>query len=238
AGEEYSYGLADVTDEEYNQRYETIVSAIKDLSLDGQVVELPTVPHAFLRESPLVEGEWIDAYAVELAEWGARLVQRGLAVEEFDDPHPLAWFKITNTQDGTDASPEVTLKLWQQAQKHLARFSGRTKKIDGRQFLKWEDYLCWRGRRVKGDLTASIGQGLIVSQWNRWIEQHGGEAKATLAGVPVSKLSCHAQGYQYQVCQDAGDLDKEQRQRRSLLDSLWLNKPNSKAEQRFREAGT
>ncbi len=52
AGEDYSYGLTDVTDAEFSEHYETIVSAMKDLGLDGRMVELPTVPHLFLREAP------------------------------------------------------------------------------------------------------------------------------------------------------------------------------------------
>ncbi|MFQ6030895.1 MAG: hypothetical protein ACE5Q6_25800 [Dehalococcoidia bacterium] len=150
AGEDYNYGLADVTDEEYNAHHETIVSAMKDLNFEGQLVELPMVPHGFLREAPLVEEEWIDAYMVELAEWGARLAQQGLVVEESDDPHTFAWFKITDSENQTGANPELTLKLWQQAQKHLDRFPGRTKEIDGRQYLNWEDYLGCRGVGSKG----------------------------------------------------------------------------------------
>ena len=52
-GDNYSYGLADVPDAEYDAHYETIVIAIKDLVQPGVVVELPTVPHQFLREAPL-----------------------------------------------------------------------------------------------------------------------------------------------------------------------------------------
>ena len=57
AGEDFNFGLADVTDAEYNAHHETIVSAIKNLNLDGTVAELPIVPHAFSRDAPLVEGE-------------------------------------------------------------------------------------------------------------------------------------------------------------------------------------
>ena len=64
------------------------------------------MPHLFLRDVPLVEGQWVDRYVMELAEWGARLVQRGLVVDESDDPHPLAWFRITDPEDGTEASPD------------------------------------------------------------------------------------------------------------------------------------
>ena len=68
--EDYSYGLADVTDVEYDAHYEAIVDAMKTVTQEGFVVELPTVPHQFLKEAPLVDGEWIDYYTVELAEWG------------------------------------------------------------------------------------------------------------------------------------------------------------------------
>ncbi|MFQ6029982.1 MAG: hypothetical protein ACE5Q6_21115, partial [Dehalococcoidia bacterium] len=235
AGEDYSYGLADVTDAEYNAHHETIVNAIKDLGLEGQVAELSSIPHAFLREPPLVDGEWIDAYVVELAEWGARLQQRGLVVEESDDPHPLAWFKITDPEQDENASAELTLKLWQQAQKHLDRFPGRTREIDGRFYLHWNDYLGWRGRRVKGDLKADVSPVMIVSRYNRWVAEQGGEGHAAIADVKVGKLSCHAEGYQYQVYPVAEELDGEQKRRRSLLDSLWHYRPNSKAEGRFQE---
>ena len=103
------------------------------------------MPHAFLREAPIVEGQWLDRFVVTLAEWGARLTQQGLVVEESDDPHPLAWFRITNPEEGTEASRDLTNKLWKQTQKRLERFPGRTREIDGRKYLNWEDYLGWRG---------------------------------------------------------------------------------------------
>jgi len=91
-------------------------------------------------------------------------------VEESDDPHPLAWFRITDPQDSTEASRDLTNKLWQQTLKHLDRFSGHTREIQGKQYLNWEDYLDWRGRRVKGNLKSGLSPGLVLSQWNRWAE--------------------------------------------------------------------
>ncbi len=70
-----------------------------------------------------------------------------------------------------------------------------------------------------------------MSWWNRWVDEQGGEGKATLAGTLVSKLSCHAEGYQYQVHESAEGLDLERRQ--SLLKSLELNRPGSNAEEWF-----
>jgi len=68
-GEDYSYGLADVPDVEYDAHYEAILEAIKGVVQPGTVVDLPNVPHAFLTEAPLVDGDWIDRYTVQLAEW-------------------------------------------------------------------------------------------------------------------------------------------------------------------------
>lgn len=32
--------------------------------------------------------------------------------------------------------------------------------IEGNQYLNWEDYLGWRGRRVKGNITSGLSPGL------------------------------------------------------------------------------
>ena len=61
-GDDYSYGLADVTDAEYGAHCTALMSATKDRVQQGVVLDLPTVPHAFLRETPLVEGEWVDQF--------------------------------------------------------------------------------------------------------------------------------------------------------------------------------
>ncbi len=38
------------------------MQALKGVTQGGVVVDLMTVPHAFLREAPLVDGKWIDRY--------------------------------------------------------------------------------------------------------------------------------------------------------------------------------
>ena len=140
-GEDYSYGLADVPDAEYVEYYEAIVQALKGLIPAGLVVVLPTVPHQFLREAPLVDGDWIDSYIVELTEWGARLIGKGFSLEEPDDNHPIAWRRITDPADGSDADAAVSMNLWQQTRKRLAAFPGSTRVIDERQYLSFADYL-------------------------------------------------------------------------------------------------
>lgn len=234
AGEDYSYGLAEAPDAEFDEHYEAIVFAIKGHGKEGIVVNLPTVPHRFLQEAPLVEGDWIDSYIVELAEWGARLVEKGLLLEESDN-HPVAWQRIINPEDGSEADDTVTTKLWQQTKKHLAGFPGRSRVIDARQHLSFSDYLKWRGRRAKSDLKCELQTGILISPWNQWVEKNGGEGRAPLAGVKVGKLNCYLDGYQYRICRNDEELTEEINRRESILEFLQVDKPGCIDEERFRQ---
>ena len=211
------------------------MSAVKGMTQQGFVVNLPTVPHQFLREAPLVDGDWIDRYLVELAEWGARLVEKGYLLEEPEDQHPLAWHRTFAPEGECEADAAVTGKLWHQTRKHISAFPGRTKEIEGRQYLSFEDYLNWRGRHAKGDLKSGIDTGLVVAEWNRWVEEHGGEGVAFVAGAEVGKLSCHLDNYRYRVCRDARELAEEVGHRKSLLESVEVGKPDSSDDERFRK---
>ena len=137
----------------------------------------------------------LTATTVELAEWGARLVQKAFLLEESEDNHPMAWQRIINQKHGSEADATVTMRLWHQNRKHLAGFPGRTKEIDGRPYLSFKDYLKWRGRRAKGDLDSGLGTGFDVAKWNQWVDEQGGEGVATLAGVKPGKLTCYLDGY-------------------------------------------
>ena len=193
-GEEYSHGLADVPDTEYNARYEAFVQAIKSMLQEGIVAGLATVPHQFMREAPLVDGDWIDRYTVELAEWGARIRDKGFRLQGTDDVNPLAWHQIIDPATGAEVDAVVTEKLWQQTRKDMAGFPGRTKKIEGRPYLSFAEYLTWRGRRGKGNLKLGMCTGIAVTSWNHWVDEHRGEGVANLAGVRVDKLVCYVKG--------------------------------------------
>ena len=171
---------------------------------------------------------------MELAEWGARLVEKGFLLEESDDNHPMTWQRIIDQEDGSEADAVVTKKLWQQTKKHLAKFPGRTRVLDERQYLSFKDYLKWRGRRNKGDLRSGVRKGLVVSPWNQWVEAQGGEGVATLAGVKVGKLGCYLDAYRHCVCRGGEELAEEVSRRESLLTSLQVGKPGSDDEEQFR----
>ena len=96
AGEDYSKGLADIKDTEYNTHYKRMVTAMQELVDSGRVqkgesVYLETVPTPFLQWAPLIEGKWFDRHVAELAELGALIRAKGYKPQEANDDHPLAW---------------------------------------------------------------------------------------------------------------------------------------------------
>ena len=72
----------------------------------------------------------------------------------------------------------------------------------GQHTARWK----WKGRRHKGDLMSGLRTGLVVAQWNQWVEEHGGEGVATLVGVKAVAKA------------DALDLLGESRQAFELVD--------------------
>jgi hypothetical protein len=130
--------------------------------------------------------------------------------------------------DAADAA-EAEARVKAQVKKRLGRFRGKTRELDGRRYLSFEDYCRWSGRRVKGNPKDSIEIGLVAASWNRWIEQNGGEGAAQLAGVRVSVMGCYMDGYPYHVCRDAAEAEQKLSMRRRMLERLssWtLNNPH------------
>ena len=64
----------------------------------------------------------------------------------------------------------------------MAGFPGRTKLVDERLYLSFQDYMEWKGRRNRGDLKPRMGTGLVASAWSHWVEAQGSEGVASLAG--------------------------------------------------------
>ncbi|MFC1930444.1 hypothetical protein ACFLWE_00940 [Chloroflexota bacterium] len=231
-GQDYSYGLASVTDTEYSAHYDQMVAAIDKL-LDsgkiqaGAVVPLETVPIPFLREAPLADGQWIDRYIIELAEWGALLQAEGYDLREAEVCNPLASAVFT-WSDGQEANERETRAIRGKAARSLAKFTGKTKTIEGRVYLRFEDYCRWRKRKVREDLRSGVEKGLVTASWNKWVESQGGEGKALIAGVAARKLYSYVNDCSYHTSQDVAT---ELKERKLLLDSLrtWQQKPERQA---------
>lgn len=225
AGEDYSKGLANIKDADYDAHYGRMVRAIHKLVDSGQVqtgasVYLETLPVPFLQAAALVEGVWLDRHVVGLAELGALLTTQGYQVQESGDEHPLAWPRFTNS-GGSEADQDEIRRLRKQVDRHLKRFPGRTRKIGGRPYVSFGDYCSWQERRVKGDLLSSICTGFTTASWNAWLDAKC--VKGRLAGVPVARLQCWVEDHDYLVCPDGAEGRLERRA--SLLSMLHKASP-------------
>ena len=201
AGEDYQFGLADVPDNEFLGRCEAAEAAVRAMVGSGQVeqgwvAELETVPVPFLRTVPLIEGEWVDAYVVELAERAAQLRKKGCVLKPVDDNSPFAWDRVgRTTADGFIEADQPT--LWDKSDgghAGSARFPGKATEMGGRRYLSFSDYANWKGRAVRGKLRRV--PGILAASWNAWVAQPDG---ASLAGVPGQRIDCWAGGYGYSV---------------------------------------
>jgi hypothetical protein len=128
---------------------------------NGKLVYLETVPIPFLQFATLVEGEWLDRYVMVLAEVGAMLADKGYQIQETNDNHPLAWTHfIDESGKGIDRK-EIQILLIR-ADQHLKKFPRKTKEIDGRYYINFGDYCCWRGRKLKDDLSSCTSEGFMT----------------------------------------------------------------------------
>ncbi|MDA1062288.1 MAG: hypothetical protein O2895_05210, partial [Chloroflexi bacterium] len=220
AGEHFSYGVAGVTDDEFEDRRDQVMGAFRRLATDGtvragRVVELSTVPISMLREAPLVDGKWLDRYVVELAEAGAILVKQGFTFEIADDNHPLAWDPAMSA-DGAEAPRETVEKALVAARENLKRCPAKTRKIDGRPYLAFDGYRGWRSRKLKGQLAVSDGVG--VASWNAWVAEQG--EQGLLAGVRVETFNWSDDFYPTAVCADADEAERRAARRKRELAEL------------------
>ena len=151
-------------------------------------------------------------------------------MEEPQDSHPFAWYRVLD-EDGAEVGISVRKKLWAQTEKHLAGFSGRTREIGGQPYLSWTDYLQWRGRRCKGDLTTGFRQGLVLSNWNRGVPEKG---DLVLDEVKVGRLDCYADGYHHQTYLDVAQLVKALHSRENLLAAMDTGKHREQGDRRLR----
>jgi len=228
AGRDFRFGLADVRDVEFERTVDTVLKALSQLSEtgvleSGSCLHFPTVPMPFLKDAPLVEGKWVDQAIIALAEWGGLLTEKGFTVEESDDDHPLCMAQIYSPQTDAGASGEASYDqiapLFAQARANLAKFKGKKRTIANRIHINLEDYVSWKGRKVKGSLTAKIG--LLARSWNSWIEAQGGLGKVALAGVKVSRIETAAGRARYAMIGSPGEAFSAQQRRKQMVRTLW-----------------
>lgn len=138
---------------------------------------------------------------VVLAELGARAEERGFEFRVTTNHwlQPVGIYRAEE-QRLVEADQGEIAALRDEANAALAKFAGRTTKIAGRIYLHVDDYRGWQHRKVKDDLTILVG--VSASSWNSWIDAHGGEGVAELAGIRLGKVDGHPNFSQHA---DAGD---------------------------------
>lgn len=226
-GEDFSYGLADMPDNEFEEAYDKFYAAVATLLESreiktGKRCRLGSVPIPFLREFPIIDGVWLEHYIIELAEWGALLEKRGFRPEGSQDGSLLAWDsfakKSNNAKQHFEIDSEPIATLRHEAKMNLEKYTGRKRKIDGRDFLHLDDYHKWKGRYCKDKLVQE--DGFFASSWNDWIDSNGGEGKANLSGYPVKKISSHATFSEFVVQNQAEDILNFRNKRRQIISSI------------------
>jgi hypothetical protein len=219
-GEDYTNLLSTVKDADYAAHYDQMVKAIHQLVDSGDVkagssVWLETVPIPFLQLATLIDGEWLDRHVLVLAEVGAIAAGKGYQIKKIYDEHPLAWPRFLDVS-GNDVDYAEIGNLCKQADRHLKKFPGRIKEIDGRPYLNFEDYCSWRGRKVKENLRSCVSAGFLTASWNAWIDAKG--EKATMAEVPVHRLEYWLEEQDYMVCPDG--IEERLKRRESQLNVM------------------
>ena len=184
-----------------------------------------------------MEGEWVDAYVVALAEWGARLVQKGYVLEEPQDTHPFAWYRVIDAE-GKEVGIKVRQKLWEQTRKHLAGFPGNRREVEGRIYFSWADYLKWRGRWAKGDLTSGLQEGLVISLWNQWVVSGTAGRVPTLGEVQIGTISGFTDSSQYSAYQDSIKLAVATHHRQFFLRAMGPGDRGTSEDRRLRQKAT
>ncbi|MCY4107747.1 MAG: hypothetical protein OXG11_01815 [Chloroflexi bacterium] len=155
----------------------------------GKVVCLDSSPHPFLATAPLLDGRWIDATVVEVAELGCILEDRGYSSRDSADAHPLAFEEFVRTDADGYPSPlddESWLDAREAAADRVRSYRGRRRTFSSRDYVNLSLYQKWRIRRLGARLGASIESGFVVSSWNDWVRRQ--RPQAALVGVQVDTI--------------------------------------------------
>lgn len=146
--------------------------------LYGLSVDLGATPVALLRNAPLIDGQWVDKTAIELAEFGRLLRARRMKIE----PREVSYFATIRAS----AEDKKIAAMRAEVTARLARFPGRTNQIGGRCYLHLDDYRAWPERKAGGSLP--VTRGVITWAWNHLVLRLSAGAGAKIAGVSLGML--------------------------------------------------
>jgi hypothetical protein len=222
-GDDYGWCLAGVRDAEVQHKAEEVLAFMRALVeagtvCRGRVASISTVPMPRLKETPLLEGVWLDRYVVELAEWGAKMRDQGFHANQDanEDDNELTWDRFT--RDDQEAGAEAVEAARADAKAALGTFKGRIREFEGRPYVHLDDFLAWQEGHVRaGDVT--FEDGVDVAAWSTWREMDG---SSSLAGVPVGPLHAWTvpSDGEYVVIRDGERLARLVRDRRWVVSTI------------------
>ena len=241
SGRDFSYGLADVRDEEFHRVVDWVVKALRELVASGEVqaakqIFLPSSPFPFLRHAPVIDNQWVDQNAVELAEFGCLLLQDGFELQERFEisdlgPHPLAScaFWPGDNDEGKDSKV-----LRDKVVENLSKFPGRAISIEGRPFLNLSDYLAWPDARAAREIK--IEEGFSVASLNAWVEKKQATGEAKLAGIDLEPVFFSVSESSFVTCSNDEEAFEKQLERLELLEMLSRRGVDQSALKRLQES--
>ena len=160
----------------------------KDIAA-GKVVSLPALPIPFLRNAPLIEGRWIDATVLELAEFGAVLEDRGWTPRPTDDSHPLAFQEFVQADAEGESSPiddASWLDARQAATDRVRSYRGKRRAFQGRDYVNLAPY--GSGAQASSALALKLLSKTALSSTHGTISQRIASS-ISLAGPSASGRS-------------------------------------------------
>ncbi len=159
----------------------------------GKVVSLAAVPIPFFRDAPLLEGRWIDATVLELAEFNIIVNDRGWTPRGSGDSHPLAFEEFVRADAEGKLRPiddAAWLDARQAATDRVRSYRGRRRVIKGRDYVNLAPYQEWRAGAIGARLEASTENGFVVPSWNNWVKSRG--PNAVLSGCRIGPINSAA----------------------------------------------
>lgn len=198
AGTEYNRRLAAVRNAEYDEVHKPLLQMVQryadDYGMWGSQLRLECIPfgNGFAKRVPIVEQQWIDLQAIVLAEFGATLMKERFHRLPALDTHPIAWdrfFRPGTTWRDITTNKRISISQldeeYRKVEKSIDRWKTKTRQIDGRPFVRLDDYIAWRGRKVRGDLNDArvLNKGIVQQQWNDFV--CGGDAAELKAKTPI-----------------------------------------------------
>lgn len=191
-GNDNSYGIADVPDTIFEKHLRDLAREIEELSGEGEIAEgkalvIKDSPIAFLRQIPVIDGQWLDLEITRYLEATGILAENGNTLTSSADPHPFALPMVVSASTGQPEGKDLFQQALSSAEEELGKYPWKSCIIRGRQHIPLEKYLELERKHWAGNFE--IRDGFKISSWNKWIrDEERQEGTAMIGKVRVTAL--------------------------------------------------